>query len=452
MKVKLKRVFQCQSCGYISPKWTGRCPDCGAWNSFVEETVEETKAEKKVLSEIVQPVSISLIEVTLSDRFSTGIAELDRVLGGGVVKGSLILIGGDPGIGKSTLLLQTSYNLSINYGKVLYVSGEESLTQIKLRAERLGIASDEILLLSETLVERILECAKEIQPVVLIVDSIQTVYTEEAVSAPGSVTQIRETATKLMNFAKTTGTAVFLIGHVTKEGAIAGPRVLEHLVDTVLYFEGDRGYAYRILRSVKNRFGPTNEIGVFEMTSQGLTEVENPSLIFLSEHGASSGSAITATIEGTRAILTEIQALVAPTQFGMPRRNFIGVDYNRVNLLIAVLEKRGRVNLAGADIFVNVVGGLKITEPASDLAVISAIVSSFRDIPLPERTVIFGEVGLSGEVRAISQPELRLKEAYRIGMNQAIIPKGNFERIKENYNLNIKGVSSINELLEIICS
>ncbi|GAB5046700.1 DNA repair protein RadA [Thermodesulfovibrio sp. TK110] len=448
MKVKLRRFFQCQSCGYISPKWIGRCPDCGAWNSFVEETIEE-KAERKTLSEILHPVSITSIEITVSDRFLTGIAELDRVLGGGLVKGSLILIGGDPGIGKSTLLLQASHNLSIQYGKVLYVSAEESLTQIKLRAERLGISSEGILLLSETLVEKIIECAKETQPVVLIVDSIQTVYTEEAVSAPGSVSQIRDSAAKFMNFAKSTGIPVFLIGHVTKEGAIAGPRVLEHLVDTVLYFEGDRGYAYRILRSVKNRFGPTNEIGVFEMTSQGLTEVENPSLIFLSEHGVCSGSAITATIEGTRAILTEIQALVAPSQFGMPRRNFNGVDYQRVNLLVAVLEKRGRINLAAADIFVNVVGGLKIAEPASDLAIISAIVSSFRDMPLPERTVIFGEVGLSGEIRAISQTELRLKEAYRIGMKQAIIPKSNFERLKENYNLKIKGVSSINELLEI---
>ncbi|MGB9710187.1 MAG: DNA repair protein RadA [Thermodesulfovibrio sp.] len=451
MKAKIKRVFQCQSCGYISPKWIGRCPDCGAWNSFVEETIE-AGTERKILSETVQPVSISSIEITVSDRFLTGIAELDRVLGGGLVKGSLILIGGDPGIGKSTLLLQASNNLSLQYGKVLYVSAEESLTQIKLRAERLGITSEGILLLSETLVEKIIECAKETQPATLIVDSIQTVYTEEAVSAPGSVSQIRDSAAKFMNFAKSTGIPVFLIGHVTKEGAIAGPRVLEHLVDTVLYFEGDRGYAYRILRSVKNRFGPTNEIGVFEMTSQGLTEVENPSLIFLSEHGVSSGSAITATIEGTRAILTEIQALVSPSQFGMPRRNFIGVDYQRVNLLIAVIEKRGKVNLASADIFVNVVGGLKITEPASDLAIISAIVSSFRDMPLPDRTVIFGEVGLSGEIRAISQTELRLKEASRIGMKRAIIPKSNLERLKEDYDLNIKGVTSINELIEVINS
>lgn len=452
MKVKLKRLFQCQSCGYISPKWIGKCPDCGAWNSFTEEVIEEEKRVTPVFREKPQPQPITSIEITVSDRLSSGIGEFDRVLGGGIVKGSLILIGGDPGIGKSTLLLQATSNIANHYGTVLYVSAEESLAQIKLRADRLKINSENILLLSETSVEKIIECASEQKLKTLVIDSIQTVYTEEAVSAPGSVTQIRESTTKFMHFAKSTGVPVFLIGHVTKEGAIAGPRVLEHLVDTVLYFEGDRGYAYRILRSVKNRFGPTNEIGVFEMTGEGLIEVENPSLIFLSEHGLSSGSAITATVEGTRAILTEIQALVAPSQFGIPRRNFIGVDYQRVNLLVAVLEKRGRVNLQGADIFVNVVGGLKILEPASDLAVISAITSSFRDAPMPEGTVIFGEVGLSGEVRAISQTELRLKEASRIGMKHAIIPKSNLERLKESYGLNIKGVRSINELLEIINS
>ncbi|WP_460177114.1 DNA repair protein RadA [Thermodesulfovibrio hydrogeniphilus] len=452
MKPKLKRVFQCQSCGYISPKWIGKCPDCGAWNSFVEEVIDNAQASAKKTELSVKPLSISSIEISVSDRISTGIGELDRVLGGGIVKGSFVLIGGDPGIGKSTIMLQVANNIAQNYGKVLYVSGEESLSQIKLRAERLQAKSDDILLLSETLVEKIIDCAHDIEPSLLIIDSIQTVYTEEAVSAPGTVSQIRESAAKFMNFAKRTGTPVFLIGHVTKEGAIAGPRVLEHLVDTVLYFEGDRGYAYRILRSVKNRFGPTNEIGIFEMTSEGLHEVENPSAIFLSEHSSSSGSAITATMEGTRAILTEIQALVTPSNFGMPRRNFIGVDYQRVNLLVAVLEKRGRINFAGADIFVNVVGGLKITEPASDLAVISAIISSFRDVPLPEGMVIFGEVGLSGEVRAISQAELRLKEAARIGMTTAIIPKSNLERMKEKIKIKINGVGSINELIEIINS
>ncbi|GAB6183492.1 DNA repair protein RadA [Thermodesulfovibrio hydrogeniphilus] len=414
--------------------------------------IDNAQASAKKTELSVKPLSISSIEISVSDRISTGIGELDRVLGGGIVKGSFVLIGGDPGIGKSTIMLQVANNIAQNYGKVLYVSGEESLSQIKLRAERLQAKSDDILLLSETLVEKIIDCAHDIEPSLLIIDSIQTVYTEEAVSAPGTVSQIRESAAKFMNFAKRTGTPVFLIGHVTKEGAIAGPRVLEHLVDTVLYFEGDRGYAYRILRSVKNRFGPTNEIGIFEMTSEGLHEVENPSAIFLSEHSSSSGSAITATMEGTRAILTEIQALVTPSNFGMPRRNFIGVDYQRVNLLVAVLEKRGRINFAGADIFVNVVGGLKITEPASDLAVISAIISSFRDVPLPEGMVIFGEVGLSGEVRAISQAELRLKEAARIGMTTAIIPKSNLERMKEKIKIKINGVGSINELIEIINS
>lgn len=450
MKTKLKRVFQCQSCGYISSKWIGKCPDCGSWNSFTEEVIEEEKKLTQTLTEKLQPVPITSIDITVSDRVSSGIGELDRVLGGGVVKGSLVLIGGDPGIGKSTLLFQAASNIAVQYGKVLYVSAEESLSQIKLRAERLNINSEKILLLSETSVEKIIKCASAQHLSILVIDSIQTVYTEEAVSSPGSITQIRESANKFMHFAKTMGVSIFLIGHVTKEGAIAGPRALEHLVDTVLYFEGDRGYAYRILRSVKNRFGPTNEIGVFEMTAAGLIEVENPSLIFLSEHGSSSGSVVTATVEGTRAILTEIQALVTPSSFAIPRRNFIGVDYQKVNLLVAVLEKRGRVNLAGADIFVNVVGGLKITEPASNLAVISAIVSSFRDISLPEGTVIFGEVGLSGEVRAISQTELRLKEAYRIGMKSAIIPKSNLERVKESFGLKIKGVSSINELIEII--
>lgn len=446
--MKEKRVFQCQSCGYVSAKWIGRCPDCGAWNSFVEEIQKSsTKLRDR---EVVTPVSIKSLQTSNFNRFSTGIGELDRVLGGGIVRGSLILIGGDPGIGKSTLLLQVSQNLASRYGKVLYVSAEESISQIKLRAERLGVDSENLFLLSETLVERILDCAIQDEFVALIIDSIQTVYTEDAVSAPGSVTQIRESALKLMNFAKSKTVAVFLVGHVTKEGAIAGPRVLEHLVDTVLYFEGDRSYAYRILRSVKNRFGPSNEIAVFEMTGMGLDEVENPSLIFLSEHGLQSGAAVTATVEGTRAILTEIQALVTPSSFGVPRRNFIGVDYQRVNLLVAVLEKRGRINLATADIFVNVVGGLKITEPSSDLAIISAIVSSFKEIPLAQGLVIFGEVGLSGEVRAVSQAELRLREASRIGMKEAIIPFGNLERLKERFDLKIKGVKSINEVVEIV--
>ncbi|MCS7203762.1 MAG: DNA repair protein RadA [Thermodesulfovibrio sp.] len=448
MKEKLKRVFQCQSCGYISAKWIGRCPDCGSWGSFVEELQRSSKKFRSM--EAVTPISLKSVEISAFDRLSTGIGEFDRVLGGGVVKGSLVLIGGDPGIGKSTLLLQASQNLSKRYGKVLYVSAEESLAQIKLRAERLGVDSENIFLLSETLIEKVINFASEDDFIAVVIDSIQTVYTEDALSAPGSVTQIRESAMKLMNFAKSKGIAVFLVGHVTKEGAIAGPRVLEHIVDTVLYFEGERGHIYRILRSVKNRFGPSNEIGVFEMTTTGLNEVENPSLLFLSEYGLQSGAAVTATVEGTRAILTEIQALVTPSSFGIPRRNFIGVDYQRVNLLIAVLEKRGRINLSAADIFVNVVGGLKITEPSSDLAIISAITSSFKEIPLAKELVIFGEVGLSGEIRAVCQVELRLREASRIGMKEAIIPFSNLERLKERFDLKIKGVKSINEVIETI--
>ncbi|MEN2986613.1 MAG: DNA repair protein RadA [Thermodesulfovibrionaceae bacterium] len=448
MKEKLKRVFQCQSCGYISAKWIGRCPDCGSWGSFVEELQRSSKKFRSM--EAVAPISLKSVEISAFDRLSTGIGEFDRVLGGGVVKGSLVLIGGDPGIGKSTLLLQASQNLSKRYGKVLYVSAEESLAQIKLRAERLGVDSENIFLLSETLIEKVINFASEDDFIAVVIDSIQTVYTEDALSAPGSVTQIRESAMKLMNFAKSKGIAVFLVGHVTKEGAIAGPRVLEHIVDTVLYFEGERGHIYRILRSVKNRFGPSNEIGVFEMTTTGLNEVENPSLLFLSEYGLQSGAAVTATVEGTRAILTEIQALVTPSGFGIPRRNFIGVDYQRVNLLIAVLEKRGRINLSAADIFVNVVGGLKITEPSSDLAIISAITSSFKEIPLAKGLVIFGEVGLSGEIRAVCQVELRLREASRIGMKEAIIPFSNLERLKERFDLKIKGVKSINEVIETI--
>lgn len=450
MKSKLKRVFQCQSCGYISPKWLGKCPDCGQWGSFVEEVVQSETQRVGNLTDTPKPIPINSLEVSVCPRLSTGIGELDRVLGGGLVKGSLVLIGGDPGIGKSTLLLQAMNNIANRYGKVLYVSGEESVSQIKLRAERLGINSSELLLLSETLVERIIDCAQRESYTALVVDSIQTVYTEESPSAPGSVSQIRESAAKFMNFAKSKGVPVFIVGHVTKEGAIAGPRVLEHLVDTVLYFEGDRGYAYRILRSVKNRFGSTNEIGVFEMTGSGLAEVENPSQLFLSDHSMTSGSSITATVEGTRAILTEIQALVTPTNFGVPRRNFIGIDYQRVNLLIAVLEKRGRVNLAGADVFVNVVGGLRIVETASDLAVVAAVLSSFRDRALPEGVLLFGEVGLSGEVRAVSLAEMRLREASRIGLTRAIIPKGNLERLKESFGLTIDGVRTIEELIQIL--
>ncbi|BCB96777.1 DNA repair protein RadA [Dissulfurispira thermophila] len=458
---KIKTVFQCQACGYASPKWLGKCPDCGAWNSFSEEKQSPISLKSFAVAE---PQCLSKIIGGKEKRTPIGINEFDRVLGGGLVNGAIILIGGDPGIGKSTLLLQAVAKITKDKEKatphspqktkdktVLYVSGEESPEQIKLRAERLSINSDNILLLSETLVENIIKTAEDLKPAALVVDSIQTIYTEELTSAPGSVGQIRESAAKLMFFAKRSEIPVFLIGHVTKEGAIAGPRVLEHLVDTVLYFEGDRGHPYRILRTIKNRFGSTNEIGVFEMTDEGLMEITNPSELFMSERPLGvSGSTVIATIEGTRPLLVELQALVSPTTFGMPRRTSMGVDFNRVNLLIAVLEKKAEIHLGGMDVFINVVGGLKIFEPAADIGIISAIVSSFREIPVDAKTFLFGEVGLSGEVRAVAHADARLKEAAKIGFKKAIIPKNNAERLKNDLGLTIVGVKDVEEVIENI--
>lgn len=458
---KIKTIFQCQACAYISPKWLGKCPDCGAWNSFSEEK-QSLKPLKSFGTSELQP--LSKITGGKKNRTPIGINEFDRVLGGGLVKGAIILIGGDPGIGKSTLLLQamskiaedrsqkSDKNESLSSEKsVLYVSGEESPEQIKLRAERLSINSDNIMILPETVVENVIRTAKDLKPSAVVVDSIQTIYTEELTSAPGSVGQIRESAAKLMFFAKRSEIPVFLIGHVTKEGAIAGPRVLEHLVDTVLYFEGDRGHPHRILRTIKNRFGSTNEIGVFEMTDEGLIEITNPSELFMSERPLNvSGSIVIATMEGTRPLLVELQALVSPTTFGMPRRTSMGIDFNRVNLLIAVLEKKAGIHLGGMDVFINIVGGLKIIEPAADLGIISAIVSSFREVPIDSRTFLFGEVGLSGEVRAVAQAETRIKEATKIGFKKAIIPKSNAERLKNNFGLNIVGVKDVEEVIENI--
>jgi DNA repair protein RadA/Sms len=406
---------------------------------------------KHSLANSSTPQALSTISGGTENRVQIGISELDRVLGGGVVSGAIILIGGDPGIGKSTLLLQAVAKIAEQNGTVLYVSGEESPEQIKLRAERLSINSDQIILLPETVIENVIAYASEMKPSVLVVDSIQTVYTEELTSAPGSVGQIRESAAKLMCYAKKARVPVFLIGHVTKEGAIAGPRVLEHIVDTVLYFEGDRGHSYRVLRTVKNRFGSTNEIGVFEMSDGGLREILNPSELFLSERPEKvSGSTVIASIEGTRPLLVEIQALVSPTSFGMPRRTSMGVDFNRVNLLVAVLEKKAGVNLGGMDVFINVVGGFKIVEPALDLGIVAALVSSFREIPVYHRMVFLGEVGLSGEVRAVAQCEARLKEAAKLGFTHAIIPRGNAERLKEHYGVTIIGVKNVEEALEYI--
>jgi DNA repair protein RadA/Sms len=400
-----------------------------------------------------EPQPLSSVTGGTGQRTSTGIRELDRVLGGGVVPGSVVLVGGDPGIGKSTLLLQALSGISGKQGKVLYVSGEESPEQIKIRAERLAINSGDIILLPETSLEAIVHTATKLVPKAMVVDSVQTVYTEEILSAPGSVSQVRDCAAKLMLFAKKSDIPVFLIGHVTKEGAIAGPRVLEHIVDTVLYFEGDRGHSYRILRTVKNRFGSTNEIGIFEMSDAGLIEVENPSELFLLERPLNvSGSTVVASIEGTRPLMVEIQSLVSQTSFGMPRRTTIGVDFNRVNLLAAVLEKKVGLHLGGMDIFVNVVGGLKLIEPAVDLGVVATIVSSFKDVPVDPRLFVFGEVGLSGEIRAVAQAETRLKEAAKIGFKRAVIPFGNSEKIKNNFGLEIAGVKNVEDCLETIFS
>lgn len=450
---KTKTFFQCQSCGYTSPKWLGRCPDCGTWGSLVEEKKESSKRYSSIVSHYgrAEPQPLSSVSGQTAQRMSSGIKELDRVLGGGVVAGSVILIGGDPGIGKSTLVLQALAGFSDKYGRVLYVSGEESPEQIKLRAERLSINSDDIILLSETSLESILNSTSELSLKALVVDSIQTVYSEELLSAPGSVSQVRECAAKLMLFAKKSDIPVFLIGHVTKEGTIAGPRVLEHIVDTVLYFEGDKGHSYRILRTVKNRFGSTNEIGIFEMSDSGLREVENPSELFLVERSLNaSGSAVVASIEGTRPLMVEIQSLVSQTNFGIPRRTSIGVDFNRVNLLIAVLEKRAGFHLGGMDIFVNVVGGLRIIEPAVDLGIIMTIVSSVRDIPVAPDIVLFGEVGLSGEIRSVAQAEARIKEASKIGFKRAVMPAGNSEKINNGFDMEIIGVADVQDCLEAV--
>jgi len=448
---KVKTFYQCQSCGYTSPKWLGKCPDCGTWNSLVEER-KETSPSRSSLGHFrkSEPQLLSSIKAGYEQRTSTGIKELDRVLGGGVVTGSVVLVGGDPGIGKSTLLLQALSGLS-RYGQVLYVSGEESPEQIKIRAERLSINSNDIILLSETSLIGIVDTALKLVPKAIVVDSIQTVYTEDILSAPGSVSQVRECAAKLMIFAKKSDIPVFLVGHVTKEGAIAGPRVLEHIVDTVLYFEGDRGHSYRILRTVKNRFGSTNEIGVFEMSDAGLREIENPSELFLLERPLNvSGSVVVAALEGTRPLMVELQSLVSQTNFGMPRRTTIGVDFNRVNLLVAVLEKRAGLHLGGMDIFVNVVGGLRIIEPAVDLGIISTIASSFKDIPIDPKTFVFGEVGLSGEIRAIAQAEVRIKEASKIGFKKAVMPLGNAEKMRNNFGIEIIGVKDVEGTLEAV--
>lgn len=450
---KKTAVFYCQSCGYESAKWMGQCPGCREWNTFVEEPVEKTtKASSKMgYGKAAIPVPIKEISGSEDERVSSGINELDRVLGGGIVKGSLILIGGDPGIGKSTLLLQVTRNLSKTLKKVLYVSGEESLRQIKMRADRLGSDFENLLLLSETNLDDIAETMRKEAPEVVVIDSIQTMYREDVSSAPGSVSQVREATALLMQLAKSLDITIFIVGHVTKEGAVAGPRVLEHMVDTVLYFEGDRHASYRILRGVKNRFGSTNEIGVFEMRSEGLVQVENPSEFMLSGRAVdASGSVITVSMEGTRPLMVEIQALVCHSNFGIPRRQTTGMDFNRVNLLMAVIEKRGGLQIGDQDAYVNIAGGIKVNEPALDLATVLAIISSYRNKALDAKTVVFGEVGLSGEIRAVNQSEQRILEAKKLGFETVVLPKSNINaQIKAIKGIGIVGVSDIREAMQI---
>lgn len=422
---KTRTIARCQACGYTAPKPLGRCPDCAEWGSMVEEALVIESPSRRRSSSNEEPISVIDIAAELDEeRVETGIGEFDRVLGGGIVAGSLVLIGGEPGVGKSTLLIQAASELAASSKPVLLVSGEESARQIGLRARRLGILSKELYVLSEINIEQIALRAEAVRPSLLIIDSIQTMYDPEIASAPGSVSQVREATGRLMHLAKRTGIPVFIVGHVTKEGAIAGPRLLEHIVDTVLYFEGDRHQSFRIIRAVKNRYGSTNEIGVFEMTDCGLVGVSDPSALFLSERPAgASGSVAVATMEGTRPIIVELQALVSPSYLASPRRMSSGPDYNRLNLVLAVLERRVGLPLGKEDVYVNAVGGVKIVEPAADLAVALAIASAHKDVALPLGVVTVGEVGLTGEVRFVSQLERRLKEAAKMGFTSAIVPK-----------------------------
>lgn len=454
MKKNTRTIYACQSCGYQAPKWLGKCPDCGQWQTFVEEYQNIRTAASSIegmLSAQREPVRIDEIEFDAEERISTGIGEFDRVLGGGLVPGTMILLGGDPGIGKSTLMLQALCSLAGKGLKVLYVSGEESIKQIRIRSRRLSAESPGLLVVSEIDIEAILTMAGNVKPDVLVIDSIQTMFCPDLSSAPGSVSQVRESAMKLMLLAKKTNLPTFLVGHVTKDGAIAGPRLLEHMVDTVLYFEGDRNHVFRILRSVKNRFGSTNEIGVFEMKEKGLDEVPNPSAAFLSERPLSSpGSIVTASIEGTRPILVELQALAGSTNFGTPRRTILGLDQNRVALLAAVMEKKLGMHLMGYDIFMNVAGGVKVDEPAVDMGIIAAIASSFLDRPVSEGTVVLGEVGLTGEVRAISHAEIRVMEIKKMGFKRCLVPESNLKRMAGIADIELAGIKNISEAMELL--
>lgn len=448
---KAKTIFVCSECGNESPKWLGKCPACNSWNTFYEQKIEKytetNKIEKKINN---TPKPLNSYVGQEANRTSTGYLELDRVLGGGLVKGSLILLGGEPGIGKSTLILQLCEKVQ-GEGKVLYVSGEESAEQIKLRADRLEIKNQDLMFLGETDIDVIKDAISDMKPKLVIIDSIQTMYSDEITAAAGSVSQVREITSQIMRMCKAQQITTIIIGHVTKEGNIAGPRVLEHMVDTVLYLEGERYNTYRILRAVKNRFGSTNEIGMFEMMEEGMCEVTNPSDILITEREDNpSGSCILASVEGTRPILVEVQALTSQTVFGLPKRTANGFDYNRLAVLIAVLEKKAGLSLGNQDVYLNIAGGMKISEPAADLGIIATVASSYKNVPIPQSTVVMGEVGLTGEVRRINLIEKRLKEAEKLGFKACIIPENNKKVLKDNYKLDIIGVKSIGDMLRIL--
>ena len=451
---KAKTHFVCQSCGYQTPKWLGKCPGCQDWNTFIEERVIDEKVPERDLLGFeaeATPTAITRVLVEERGRLQIGIGEFDRVLGGGIVFGSVILVGGDPGIGKSTLLLQMMNRLASEGKKVLYISGEESLQQTKMRADRLGISSDHLFVVSETSLEKILQDIQTLKPSTVVVDSVQTIYASDLPSTPGSISQVREVSSRLLYLAKHLSIPVFLVGHVTKEGFIAGPKVLEHMVDTVLYIEGEANHSFRILRTAKNRFGSTNEIGVFEMKDSGLSEVLNPSEFFLSERvQPASGSVVMPSIEGSRPILIELQALVVPTNLGVPRRTAEGMDANRVSLLVAVMEKRLGIHLFNHDIFLNIAGGMRVEEPGADLGVIASIASSFRDYLIDPEIAVFGEVGLGGEVRGVSQSEVRVKEAARLGFKRCLLPHQNREKMKSVKDIELIGVATIREAMKVL--
>ncbi len=453
---KIKTKYVCQSCGYENPKWLGKCPECMKWNTFVEEIEDKSSKsnhrETFVIDKSSQkPVNINSITIKHEERFSSGINELNRVLGGGIVRGSLVLVGGDPGIGKSTLLLQVSESVAQSGKKVLYISGEESESQIKMRAERLNAKSENLYIMAENNLNIIEHNLEGFAPDLIILDSIQTVFTPDIASAPGTVSQIKEGTSRFMRISKKMGISTFVVGHVTKEGSLAGPKIMEHMVDTVLYFEGERYNTYRLIRAVKNRFGSTNELGVFEMSEKGLQELENPSKALISEKPENaSGSVIVSTVEGTRPMLLELQALVSPTSFGIPRRTATGIDFNRVNLLLAVLEKRAGMQIQNQDVYLNIVGGIKINEPSMDLGVILAVASGFRNIPISGEVAVTGEVGLTGEIRGVSYIEKRISECRKLGFKKIIIPKSNYEAVKDVKGIEIWPVENVRQAINMV--